>query len=62
MDKIYNRFTFIVAFMVFVLFFNMIFGSKPTEYFLILILLGMVLTNIEQITGLFKSSMTVKGE
>lgn len=62
MDKIYNRFTFIVAFMVFVLFFNMIFGSKPTEYLLILILLGMVLTNIEQITGLFQKSMTVKGE
>ena len=62
MDKIYNRFTFIIAFMVFVLFFNMIFGSKPTEYFLILILLGMTLTNIDQITGLFKNSLTVKGE
>lgn len=60
MINIYNRFTFIVAFMVFVVFFNMIFGSKSTEYLLILILLGMVLTNSKKITGLFKDSMTVE--
>jgi len=59
MNQIYNRFTFIVAFMVFVVFFNMFFGTKPTEYLLLLILLGMVLSNIDSITGLFKNSMTV---
>lgn len=58
MQKIYNNFSFILAFMIFIVFFNMVFGSKPTEYLLILILLGMVLTNSNTLTSLFKNSMT----
>ena len=60
MGKVYDSFTFIVAFMIFVVFFNMIFGSKPTQNLLVLILLGMVLTNIDKITGLFKTTLTVE--
>lgn len=63
MNSIYQKFSFIVAFMIFVVFFNMAFGGKATEYLLILVLLGMLLTNINQVKSLFTSSMqdTSKG-
>ena len=60
MVNIYNKFSFIVALMVLILFFNMAFGDRPTKYFLLLILLGMVLTNSEQIAGLFTKTLTYK--
>ena len=55
MSKFYEKFTFILAFMIFIVFFNMVFGEKPTTYFLALVLLGMAVTNVEQISSLFKN-------
>ena len=49
----YNKFSFLLAFMVFMVFYNMVFGEKPTQYFLALILLGMVLINIDDVKALF---------
>ena len=50
MSKIYNNFTFMLAFMVFVVFFNMVFGEKPTTYFLALVLAGMAITNADKVS------------
>ena len=55
MDNVYKNFSFIVAFMVFVVFFNMALGSKATEGLLWLILLGMALTNINEVSVLISS-------
>ena len=55
MNSFFDKFTFILAFMIFIVFFNMALGEKPTEYFLILVLLGMVITNVDTVTGLFKN-------
>lgn len=55
MDNVYKNFSFIVAFMVFVVFFNMALGSKATEGLLWLILLGMALTNINEVSSLISS-------
>ena len=54
MSKIYNNFTFMLAFMIFVVFFNMVFGEKPTTYFLALVLAGMAITNVDKVSSLFK--------
>lgn len=58
MNNIYNKFSFIVAFMIFVVFFNMAFGGKATEYLLLLVLLGMLITNINEVTSLFTRSLS----
>ena len=60
MDNVYKNFSFIVAFMVFVVFFNMALGSKATEGLLWLILLGMALTNINEVSALISSVGTPK--
>lgn len=44
--------TFIVAFMVFTLFFNMMLGKRATEYFLMLVLASMVVVNADKFTRL----------
>ena len=58
MNKLFNNFTFILAFMVFMVFWNMIFGKKSTETLLWLILLGMVLTNSNQLSNMLKSGVS----
>ena len=55
MNKLYSNFSFIVGFMVFIVFWNMTFGEKPTRYLLILILTGMVLTNSNKFKSLLGS-------
>lgn len=49
---IYENMTFIVAFMVFTLFFNMMLGKRATEYFLMLVLASMVVVNADKFTRL----------
>ena len=60
MSKFFQNYTFILAFMVFMVFWNMIFGKKATETLLWLILLGMVLTNSGNIAGLVTKSSTTQ--
>lgn len=60
MIKLFQNFTFILAFMVFMVFWNMVFGRKSTESLLWLILLGMVLTNSTNLSGMFKKSDTTE--
>lgn len=55
MQKFFENFSFILAFLVFLLAWNWIFGAKPTEYLLLLILLGMALVNADLFTSLFKN-------
>lgn len=63
MNKLYSNFSFIVGFMVFIVFWNMTFGEKPTRYLLVLILAGMVLTNtnkFSRLLGTKTSNSTIK--
>ena len=53
MMNFYNSFTFIISFMVLVLFFQMIFGSKFVEYFLLLVLASMLIMNANKLQGIF---------
>ena len=53
MMNFYNSFTFIISFMVLVLFFEMIFGSKFVEYFLLLVLASMLIMNANKLQGVF---------
>lgn len=53
MDKFYSSFTFMLGFMVSVLVFNMAFGSKATEWFLLLVLLSMLVTNADKVSKAF---------
>lgn len=52
MAKFYENFTFMFLFLVFLVFFHMLIGTKATEYLLIIILMGMVLTNIDTVKNL----------
>ncbi len=54
MSDFYNSFSFLLAFMILVNIFNMLLGEKFTEMFLLLILLGMVLTNTDKFSTVFK--------
>lgn len=54
MKNFYDSFTFIISFMILVLFFNMLFGEKFTEWFLLLVLLSMVVVNSDKIKYIFK--------
>ena len=49
MMNFYNSFTFIISFMVLVLFFQMAFGSKFVEYFLLLVLASMLIMNVNEL-------------
>ena len=55
MINIFDKFSFILAFMIFIIFFNMVFGEKVTQGFLTLVLVGMVIINAETMTNLFKN-------
>ena len=54
MQKFYDSFTFIISFMILVLVFNMFFGSKFVEWFLLLVLLSMIVVNSDKIKYIFK--------
>lgn len=58
MHNIFNKFSFMLAFLVFIVFWNMLFGKKTTEALLWLILLGMALTNSNRISNLLKKGVT----
>ena len=51
MDKFYSSFTFMLGFMIGVLVFEMAFGAKATEWFLLLVLLSMLVTNAEKVSN-----------
>ena len=53
MIRFYSSFTFMMGFMLSVLIFNMLFGAKATEWFLLLVLLSMVVTNAEKVSAAF---------
>ena len=54
MQNFYDSFTFIISFMILVLFFNMFFGGKFTEWFLLLVLLSMIVVNSDKVKYIFK--------
>lgn len=51
MNQFYSSFTFMLGFMIIVLIFNMAFGNKFTEWFLLLVLLSMVVTNADKVAS-----------
>lgn len=53
MKNFYNSFSFIVAFMILLLLFNMTLGSKFVEYFLMLVLASMVVVNADKFKYVF---------
>ena len=54
MKNFYDSFTFIISFMILVLVFNMMFGSKFVEWFLLLVMLSMVVVNADKVKYIFK--------
>lgn len=54
MQNFYNSFTFILTFMILVLIFQMVFGNKFIETFLLLVLASMVVVNSDKFTSIFK--------
>lgn len=54
MQNFYKSFSFLLAFLILVNIFNMLLGPKFTEYFLLLILLGMVVLNADKFATVFK--------
>ena len=59
MKNFYNSFTFIITFMILVLLFQMVMGSKFVEYFLLLVLASMVVLNSEKFTKIFEGLQEV---
>ena len=60
MQNFYNSFSFIIAFMILLLLFNMVFGGKFVEYFLMLILASMVVVNADKFNSVFNGIQEVK--
>lgn len=60
MQNFYNSFSFIIAFMILLLLFNMLFGGKFVEYFLMLVLASMVVVNAEKFNSVFNGIQEVK--
>lgn len=60
MKNFYNSFSFIIAFMILLLLFNMLFGGKFVEYFLMLVLASMVVVNAEKFNSVFNGIQEVK--
>ena len=60
----YNSLTFMLSFMILLVFINMGFGSKFTEKFLLLVLASMILFNADKFSELAKGlgGSTAKGE
>ena len=54
MKEFYNSFTFILTFMILVLIFQMVFGNKFIEVFLLLVLASMVVVNADKFKNVFK--------
>lgn len=54
MQGFYKSFSFMLAFMVLINIFNMLLGEKFTEMFLLLILLGMAVMNVDKFSTVFK--------
>ena len=59
MQNFYNSFSFIIAFMILLLLFNMLFGGKFVEYFLILVLASMVVVNADKFNSVFNGIQEV---
>lgn len=59
MKQFYNSFTFIITFMILILIFEMIFGSKFVETFLLLVLASMVVVNADKFSQIFKGIQEV---
>ena len=59
MKNFYNSFTFIITFMILLLIFNMMFGGKFVEWFLLLVLLSMVVINSEKVKYIFNGIQEV---
>lgn len=60
MQNFYNSFSFIIAFMILLLLFNMIFGGKFVEYFLMLVLASMVVVNADKFNSVFNGIQEVE--
>jgi len=54
MQNFYNKFSFLIAFMILVNIFYMLLGESFTEGFLLLVLLGMVMSNVDKFATIFK--------
>ena len=54
MGTFYDKFSFLLAFMILVNIFYMMLGEKFTEYFLLLVLLGMAVLNADKFATVFK--------
>lgn len=53
MKEFYESFSFIIAFMILLLFFNMTMGGKFVEVFLTLVLASMVVVNADKVETVF---------
>lgn len=53
MKNFYNSFSFIISFMILLLFFNMTLGGKFVEKFLLLVLASMAVLNADKIESIF---------
>lgn len=60
MKNFYNSFSFIIAFMILLLLFNMVLGGKFVEYFLMLVLASMVVVNSDKFNSVFSGIQEVK--
>lgn len=59
MKNFYNSFTFIISFMILVLVFQMVLGSKFVEWFLLLVLASMVVVNADKFSKIFEGLQEV---
>lgn len=53
MKDFYNSFSFIIAFMILVILFEMLFGETFTQAFLILVMVSMAVFNADKIEKIF---------
>lgn len=60
MKNFYNSFSFIIAFMILLLLFNMVFGGKFVEYFLMLVLASMIVVNADKFNSVFNGIQEVE--
>lgn len=54
MKNFFQSYNFIFSFFLLTLFFNMAFGAKFAEYFLLLVLLSMIVFNADKFTRIFE--------
>lgn len=59
MKNFYNSFSFIISFMILLLVFEMMFGAKFVEWFLLLVLCSMVVVNADKVQYIFKGIQEV---